>query len=145
MGGKGYSVLLTSSFSSSSSSLLMAVERVDEEDKNESGDITKHSRVKKCIWMKHRGKTAGLHQVQHIAHRTSSLCCPASLSSIVSSIVCLLILLRVADRLASLESSLNVSRAFLIVASFRAMASLNAAGEEGEIGGWGVSGMESMR
>jgi hypothetical protein len=78
--------------------------------------------------MQHIGKTAGVHQVQHIAHSTSSLCCPASRSSIVSSIVCLLILLRVADRLTSLESSLKVSRAFLIVASFRAMASRNAAG-----------------
>ena len=57
----------------------------------------------------------------------------------MSSIVCLLIRLRVADRLTSLESSLKVSRAFLIVASFRAMASRKAAGGGGSEG-WRYEG-----
>ena len=48
----------------------------------------------------------------------------------VSSIVCLLILLNVAERLDSLLSSLKVSNAFLIDVSFLAMASRRAAGME---------------
>lgn len=76
----------------------------------------------------------GLQHISYRAHSTSSLCCPASLSSIVSSIVCLLILRSVEDRLLSLESSLKVSRAFLIVASFRAIASRKAAVGEGREG-----------
>ena len=82
----------------------------------------------------HGGKGKEGRQQASTRHSTSSLCCPASLSSIVSSIVCLLIRLRVADRLTSLESSLKVSRAFLIVASFRAMASRKAAGGGGNEG-----------